>query len=138
MTYETDLYAYLATHADAAALRSAIGAARIYWTRVPQPPTFPLVVIDTVDARPDYTLGGDNGLQNTTLQFSILAATAEACVTIREALRALLHGVSQLTAGATLFHSFTLRDFREFWTDDTPAGYVTMPVDVQMIHGSAP
>ena len=135
MTYEQDLYDYLANHAAAAALRSAIGATRIYWMRLPQPPTYPLIVIDTVDAQPNFTLAGDNGLQMTVLQFTIVADTPAECITIREALRDLLQGTSQVSNGSTLFHSFTLQAFREQWIDDTPAGHVDMPVDVQMIHG---
>lgn len=133
MTFETDLYDYLANHADATALRAACGS-RIYWGNVPQDPTLPLVVIDTIDARPDFTLNGNNSLQETTLQFTIMGATPDACVTIREALRSLFHGIAQLTNGSTLFHSFTLQSYRELWVDDTPAGYVQMPVDVQMFH----
>lgn len=135
MTYEQDLYDYLVNHAAAAALRSAIGASRIYWLRLPQAPTYPLMVIDTVDAQPGHTLNGDNDLQMTVLQFTIVADTPSECISIREALRDLLHGTSQVSNGSTLFHSFTLQNFRETWIDDTPKGHVDMPVDVHMIHG---
>lgn len=135
MTYETDFYDYLANHADATAFRAAIGGTRIYWGRMPQSPTFPLVVIDTIDALPGYTLNGDNGLQETTLQITIAAATPSACVTIREALRSLLHGVSQVSNGSTLFHSVTIRNFTETYIDDEPGGFFNLPVDVQFIHG---
>ena len=131
MQIEQDIYDYLKNHADAAALRALVS--RIYWLQVPQSPTWPTLRLSTVNTDPGYLLEGDSTFEVITLEFSIFTDDHAEAVSIREALRALLHG-QVIVNGSTDIQSSIMSDTREFWIDDTPGGYLHMPVDFRMIY----
>jgi len=132
MTYEQDFYNYLATHADATALRALVSS-RIYWLQLPQPPTFPAVRVNQITAAPGFVLEGNDSWQETRLQVSIFDTAHAVCVSVREALRTLLHG-KRITHGTTVFSSIRMTDINELWIDDTPGGYLHMPIDFNIFH----
>tara|TARA_S200002703_G_scaffold61685_1_gene53588 strand:- start:10650 stop:11057 length:408 start_codon:yes stop_codon:yes gene_type:complete len=135
MSFESDLYSYLSTHADATALR-AIVSTRIYWATTPQNPTYPYIQISTVSTEPQHTLGGDDGFTETRLQFSVFDRVHTVCLSVRDALRTLLHGNQRITEGSTTFQSILMGDVRELWEDDAPGGFMHMPIDFDFIHST--
>lgn len=135
MTYEADFRNYLVNHADATALRALV--TEIYWFRLPQGPTYPSIRIHTVTSEPGWILSGDDGWQTTTLQLSIFDQAHATCVSIREALRSLLHGAI-FSYGSTDFKSVRFINSNEYWLTDAPEGYVHMPCDFRLMHRDTP
>lgn len=133
MSFESDLYSYLSTHADAAALRSLVST-RIYWLTTPQNPTMPYIQISTVTEEAGNTLGGDDGFTNTRLQFSVFDRAHTVCLSIKAALKSLLHGNKRFTTGGTLFQSILMGNAFELWEDEPPNGYMHLPIDFHFIH----
>jgi len=132
MTYEQDFYGYLANHADGTALRSLVST-RIYWGKLPQSPTFPNLRLTSVTTEPGWVLTGDDGWQTTTIQVSVFDRLHATCVSIREALRTLLHGQA-ISYGSTDFKSIRFINTLEMWVDDTPGGYWHLPCDFRIMH----
>ena len=135
MSMEADLYSYLSTHADAAALRTLVNS-KIFWGTIPQNESMPYIRVNTVTTEPGKTLGGDDGQTTSTLQFSIFDQQHPVCVSIREALRSLLHDNKRFTEGTTVFHHILMGEYFEDWVDEPDYGYMHMPVDFQFYHST--
>lgn len=135
MSFESDLYSYLSAHADASALRAIIGT-RIYWMTTPQHPTLPYIQITTVSGDPGKVLSGADGHDEARLQFSIFGATPTVCISIRDALRDLLHANKRFTEGSTVFQSILMQERGEVEISDPEGNYLHRPVDFDFIHST--
>ena len=88
MSLESDLYAYLSTHA---ALTSVVGT-RIYPAPLPQACSLPALTYSRISTATMYSHGGDSALDAVRLQFDCWATSHTDVIALAAALRAALTG----------------------------------------------
>ncbi|MDW9726304.1 DUF3168 domain-containing protein [Sinorhizobium meliloti] len=74
------------------ALLASVAGGRRYWGRAPQETAYPNIVLNKVDAVPNYHLQGASGFVSSRVQVDIYATTFTALTSTARAMKAILSG----------------------------------------------
>lgn len=109
----------------------AIVGARVYWVRIPETPTFPLIKVQRISGPRMYSHTGPSGLAHPRFQVDSVAETYEAAAELAEQVRLAMGGVSGTWGPVTVGSSF-VEDERDFYEDEL--GKFRIPTDVTIWH----
>lgn len=78
---------------------STLAGSRVYPVRQPQTPTYDLIVYQRISGAPQYTHGGDSGLEDPRFQFTLWSKTYAGVQALAAQFRALFSGYKDESNG---------------------------------------
>lgn len=98
-------------------LSAAVGATRIYGTKLPQDPAYPAITVTRVSAPRDHTMDGQSGYVEARLQVDCWAPRQLDAMNLAELVRLATGGLPATVLGVAL-NSISLEDDRDLYDDD--------------------
>ena len=127
MSLEADIRTYMLTRTAITDLVST----RIYFQKLPQNATFPLLVSNRISTKREYSHSGDSNLTTPRVQYSCYAETWTAAKDLAEQIVSEMSGFSG-TAGSTTVYSTFVEN--ELDLNDPESKLYFIPVDLMITY----
>jgi hypothetical protein len=124
------------------AMLGALVGDRIHWVTRPQGSDLPAVVLNKIDALPDYTMQGPSGLSSNRIQVDCLAASYGEVKAVARAVAAILSGLDETIGDGNsperldvLRGGFQQGERENFELSSGQAGVFSVSLDFIIWHG---